>query len=394
MKNSHTTILQLLLSTALLLIIPFSGCKPSTNKSDNSDERSTIVEEARLTIKHATLFTVENIPAGHRVVVLSPANDTDTLQRLVLLPAEEAKIYEANKGETVITVPCAKMALLSDTFVGAIEMLDARNLLVGTSDTATLFDEALREKAQRGMLHSLQKSGTTDTERLIALAPNIAMVNYFNGVETTLPLPKDSPVILVYNNDWLESSLLARAEWIKFIALFTGKAATANKLFDAIERRYEALKAKAATAKQKPSVFFGNAHIGSWYLPSSDSYVAKMISDAGGDYKAPSDAVTQTGISFEVVLRDHQNDDIWLAWQMGNVASLEEFGKLEEHNKLFKAFKDGRVYLNDAKHKGNGNDYFEQGPYRPDEILADLIAIFHPALVEKDYKFTYWRKLP
>jgi iron complex transport system substrate-binding protein len=53
----------------------------------------------------------------------------------------------------------------------------------------------------------------------------------------------------------------------------------------------------------------------------------------------------------------------------------------------------GRVYANDARVNANGgNDYFESGVMNPDVVLADLVKIFHPELVQ-DHTLTYYRRL-
>ncbi len=37
--------------------------------------------------------------------------------------------------------------------------------------------------------------------------------------------------------------------------------------------------------------------------------------------------------------------------------------------------------------------YYELTPVQPDVVLKDLVAIFHPELVEKNYKPTFYRLL-
>ena len=43
--------------------------------------------------------------------------------------------------------------------------------------------------------------------------------------------------------------------------------------------------------------------------------------------------------------------------------------------------------------KQTGADLVEIEPVKPDVLLKDLIAIFHPELVEKDYTPTFYRLL-
>ncbi len=57
------------------------------------------------------------------------------------------------------------------------------------------------------------------------------------------------------------------------------------------------------------------------------------------------------------------------------------------------AFRRGRVYNNDLRrNQHGGNDYWETGTARPDQVLADLIEIFHPGLLE-GHRLVYHRRL-
>ena len=46
----------------------------------------------------------------------------------------------------------------------------------------------------------------------------------------------------------------------------------------------------------------------------------------------------------------------------------------------------------EAANANGGNDYYESAVAQPDAVLADLIAIFHPALLP-DHEFVYYQRL-
>ena len=55
--------------------------------------------------------------------------------------------------------------------------------------------------------------------------------------------------------------------------------------FRPIEERYEALKKRVAeTVLDAPSAMLNTPYGDSWFMPSTESYVARMVKDAGGDY--------------------------------------------------------------------------------------------------------------
>ena len=59
----------------------------------------------------------------------------------------------------------------------------------------------------------------------------------------------------------------------------------------------------------------------------------------------------------------------------------------------FKAAKDGEIYNNSKQFNATGgNNIWERGIVHPDEVLADMIKIFHPDLA-KDHEFIYYEQL-
>jgi iron complex transport system substrate-binding protein len=69
--------------------------------------------------------------------------------------------------------------------------------------------------------------------------------------------------------------------------------------------------------------------------------------------------------------------------------SYEALKASEPRNELFKAYKEKRViYCNMTQ-----TPYYEISPVKPDALLKDFVAIFHPELVEKDYQPVFYKLL-
>lgn len=364
-------------------------------KGKSTQDSAGIASIGNNTVCHAQYFGIEPIETGgHRVWILA-SNCLDTLQQLVLLSEEQMESFTPRGNETVITLPVTRLALLSDTFVGALEILDAREYLIACADTATLYDQRLRQRAREGHLSSVMRNSMQpDREMLLYAAPQVVVANQLPGSEEHLLFPSESEISIVYCQDWLETSLLGRAEWLKLFGLLVGKASLADSIFHATEERYSALRTQTARLTEKPSILFGQSFKGNWHLPSGESYVANMIQDAGGTYNAPQGSSSSQPIAFEEVLYSHRHDDIWLLWLHGESISLSTLGKSDERYRLFDAFQKRQVYTNDARSSRLGNnDYWEQGPYKPDILLRDLINIFHPQLLNGADSSLYWRRL-
>ncbi len=60
---------------------------------------------------------------------------------------------------------------------------------------------------------------------------------------------KERNIPVIYNGDWVESSALAKAEWIKFFGVLFNKEREADSIFNTIEKNYSEAKKIAQKAK-------------------------------------------------------------------------------------------------------------------------------------------------
>ena len=90
---------------------------------------------------------------------------------------------------------------------------------------------------------------------------------------------------------------------------------------------------------------------------------------------------------FEKMYEVAANADYWriLNSHPGDF-SYEALKASEPRNELFKAFKEKKVIYCNMKQ----TPYYEIAPVKPDVLLKDFVAIFHPELVEADYEPTFY----
>ncbi len=191
---------------------------------------------------------------------------------------------------------------------------------------------------------------------------------------------------------WTEATPLGRAEWIKFTAAFFDREPEANRLFDRIAARYEELRAIAVGVERRPTVLVGTPFQGTWHVSGGAAYQARLIADAGGAYLWADDPTTGSiPLDFESVYARGLDAEVWIhpyGWH-----TLADGVRADERMADFAAWKSGRVYNNDARiNAAGGNDYWETGSLRPDLVLADLIEILHPGLI--DHELVFHRQLP
>ncbi|MGB2088061.1 MAG: ABC transporter substrate-binding protein, partial [Psychroflexus salarius] len=181
--------------------------------------------------------------------------------------------------------------------------------------------------------------------------------------------------------DWVESTPLGKAEWIKFFGALFNKNKLAQQQFEAIENAYHKTKQLAKTAKNKPKVISGSLYNDKWYLPNGTSWQAQFIKDANANYMYKNTSGSGSlALAFESVLNKASEADIWIS--PGSYTSYETMLNDQPHYKKFKAFSTKKVY-SVAQQKGEtgGVLFYELAPNRPDLVLKDLVKVFHPELL-------------
>ena len=190
--------------------------------------------------------------------------------------------------------------------------------------------------------------------------------------------------------DYMETSSLGRAEWMRFYGLLFGKKTEADAMFASIERNYKDLQELVKPISFAPSVMCDLKISSTWYTPGGNSTIAKLYSDAGANYIFRED--THSGslpYPFEVIFEKGQQTDFWLIRY--NQPVDKTYGELEKEFAPyagFRAFKERNIYGCNT----NRVPFYEETPFHPDWLLKDLIKIFHPSLLE-GYELRYYNKL-
>ena len=342
-------------------------------------------------LKYAKIFNIIN-HKDYKTVYVFNYPEKDTLARYVFALHQTQLPDSITNGYSVIRVPIRNIVTLSSSYVGALEVLDLRDKLVGTSNLTYYWDEGIQKRIAEGKVAEVGMGMDANVEQIIALHPDMVMRNHFDKVNSDGRLDKVG-IQSILNNEWLESNLLARAEWLKVVGLLFCKSMRADSIYNEIEKKYYEASAIANTTTKKPTILFGQDFKGSWSIPSETSYVAAMLKDVNATYRGSKGPGTSVPYSFEKVYEEHRDDDIWLSWKSGEFNTKADFIKDNERYASFKAFQTGNLFMNNKRTKpGGGNDFWESGVYRPDIVISDLVKIIHPELLP-DYETVYWQQL-
>lgn len=283
-----------------------------------------------------------------------------------------------------------RIICLSSTHIAMLDALDATDRIVAVSGKEYVSNPKLRERFDS--LTDIGYEGNFDYESILALKPDLVLLFSVNGESGLQRRLDEFGIPYIYIGDFVEEDPLGKAEWIVPLAEIVGKREKGIGKFNEISAKYESLKNKVKEANlPSPTVMLNTPFADSWFMPSSESYVAGMMKDAGADYIYKKNTGSASmPIDMEEAFRLVSEADFWL--NTGALTSLEELKvnlpKLAET----KCVEEGRVYNNNFRRTPEGgNDCYESGVVNPDLILRDLIKIFHPQLVEED--FVYYHQL-
>lgn len=361
----------------------------------------------KATIRETAAFSV-TYHGTYKVVTVPDATLPDTVPpRVYVLVQRGCPTPAGYDGATMVQIPVRRIATTAQPFLAHIELLDLGESLVAHShlEWATPPGVRARIDAERvAEIRGADGDAGVNLEKLLLAKPDLVLVNTPGyGSDVSLDPLARSGLKVAYIGDYLETSPLGRAEWIKFLAFFTNRERVAGEVFDGIATRYRALAERARLAADgpdaqtpgsgRPTVLVGAPWQGTWYVPGGRSHVARQIADAGGAYPwADEPSAGSQALQVETVFARAGTADVWI--NPGTWTSRE--GALMQDNRFgkFAAFANARVYNNDAMTTPTGaNDYWCGAYAEPDRLLADLVAILHPDLLP-DHQLVWYRRLP
>ena len=161
-------------------------------------------------------------------------------------------------------------------------------------------------------------------ELLIGLKPDVVLLYGIGDAQTAVTDKlKELSIPYLYMGEYLEESPLGKAEWMIVLSELTDKREKGIEIFREIPQRYYALKALTDSVSQRPTVMFNTPWNDSWVMPSTQSYMARLIADAGAEYIYKENSCnSSTPIGLETAYGLIQKAEYWI--NVGSATTLEE----------------------------------------------------------------------
>ena len=369
------------------------GCAPEKDADPESHSKSVMQVQFADSVhaEYAEGFQIKYHENYKLLEILKPFQDQVDTLRYSLVPRDIADKVEV-ENTTEIPIPITSLLTTSTTHIGLAEMLDATGIIIGMAGAKYVYSKDIRKRLEEGKMVSLPH-GELNKEKIMAMDPDLMMISggqssQFDNVRILM----DSDIDVMVNSEWLETTPLGKAEWVKVLGALLNKERLANEKFNRVAKEYNRLKSKVSDINHKPLVINNMPYKGAWFVSGGESFTARFLKDAGADYPwYDSDETGGLRKSFEVIYEIGLKADIWI--NPGAAKSKEDILAKDSRFKDFKPFETGRIYNNNKRvSPAGGNDFWESGAVHPEIVLADLIKIFHPQQLS-DHQLYYYQQI-
>lgn len=365
-----------------------------------------------LQMKYAQLLTIVSHDEGSytEVKVHNPWKEGTELHRYILVPkgkegdATMAKLAgqahgEGKKAATLgvktdtVRTPLESNLVFTAPHCQLLTELGCQNAITGVCDKdyINIPDIKSRAQADAKVAHPIMDCGSSmqpDIERIIALHPEALLISPFENSGGYGKLDK-LRIPIIETADYMETSPLGRAEWIKLYGLLLGSS-KADSLFSAIEKEYLQLKAEAAKLPLGLSILTERKTGNVWYVPGGKSTMGILLRDAHAKYIFADDQHSGSlSMSPEQIIAKGNQVDVWaFKYFGGNALTKQDLLAEYQGYQALKAFQTGTVYETDT----SCEPYFELTSFHPEILLREFIILSHPEAGDKFGKLRFYKK--
>ena len=400
----------LLWALLALAITSCQGGKTGAGDGDGGDTVKMKYAQLLTIVKHGGEYAehdgkhAEHDGEYAEVTIANPWKKGTLLHRYILVPKGEegnktvARLaMQRSAGARCITdtvrTPVENSAVFTSPHCQLLYELGCGQAIRGVCDLDYINIQDVKKRAasagNHGSSSAIADCGSSmapDIERIIALKPEAILVSPFENSGGYGKLDK-LHIPLIEVADYMETSPLGRAEWMKFYGMLFEKSdakdskteissSKADSLFAKIEKEYLNLKAAAKKLPAGLSVLTERKTGSVWYVPGGQSTIGILLKDANARYIFSEDQHSGSlAMSPEQILAKAKNIDVWAFKYFGG-KPLSRSQLLQEYAgyKSLAAFGSSRIYQVDTSRE----PYFEITSFHPEVLLREFILLSHP----------------
>ena len=396
-------------ATAALLMAACQGGKTAAADAEAGDTLEMKYAKLLTIVKHGdgeeSSVAAEGIDYRYaEAIIANPWKAGTMLHRYILIPkgkeGDKTVAMLARRRSTgarcttdTVRTPVESNLVFTAPHCQLLTELGCQNAITGVCDKdyINIPDIKSRAQADAKVAHPIMDCGSSmqpDIERIIALHPEALLISPFENSGGYGKLDK-LRIPVIETADYMETSPLGRAEWIKLYGLLLGSS-KADSLFSAIEKEYLQLKAEAAKLPLGLSILTERKTGNVWYVPGGKSTMGILLRDAHARYIFADD--THSGslsMSPEQIIAKGNQVDVWaFKYFGGNALTKQDLLAEYQGYQALKAFQTGTVYETDT----SCEPYFELTSFHPEILLREFIILSHPEAGDKFGKLRFYKK--
>ena len=353
-----------------LLAVLFSACGGAKKSAPQQTEGDIVA------FKYATQISVEKFDGYSVATIKNPWKEGMVLHRYVLVPSDQEIPNHIPSG-TIVRTPLKRAVMFTTVHCAMLMEFGKQDCISGVADLKYIKIPWIQEQVAKGRISDVGDGMSPVIEKIIDEHPDALFLSPFENSGGYGKLDEIN-IPIIECADYMESSPLARAEWLRFYGMLFGCEERADLLFQSVDNSYHQLKALAAKAKTNPSVLIDKVTGSVWYVPGGKSTMGQLIKDANARYAWAADEHSGSiSLPFETVLERAGDADVWFFRYSGDHdITYDEL--LSEHHgyNQFRAFKNQAAYGCDVER----SLFYEESPFHPERLLGDFIQILHPEL--------------
>jgi len=365
----------------LLVTLLLCACNGKRNTSDTA-------EGVSVEMQYADLLTLRQCDGYVYAQIRNPWDSAGVLHSYVLVD-KDIQLPDGLPEGDIIRTPLANSVVYTSVHCSLVDEIGAYTAIKGVCDLTYIDIDKLQADVTSGKIINLGESTSPNIEAIIDLSPDAVLLSPFQNSGSYGRLGKLG-IPIIECADYMETSALGRAEWVKFYGLLFGQTAAADSLFAEVETEYNALKSLAQKAAHKPTVITDLKFGAMWYVPGGNSTMGRVLADAASDYifkdRTESGSVPMDP---EVVFDAAIDAECWvMKYSQASDKTYAEIAQDYSNYSKIRAFREKNIYACNT----TSVPFYEETPFHPNRLLKDYVKIFHPELLP-DYELRYYKKL-
>ena len=342
-------------------------------------------------IRYAQQLKIVDYDGYTIATIANPWKEGEVLHRYVLIPKgregdkllDTLNVPKGKEACDIVRTPVERAVVFTSPHCQLMYDIGCAHAIVGVCDLEYMNIPDIHKRVKEKDIANCGSSMQPSIEQVIASKPEVMLISLFENNGGYGKLAKLG-VPIIETADYMETSPMGRAEWMKFygrlFATDADKEVTCEKnakiLYANVEKDYVLLCSKANDLPLGLSILTERKMGGVWYVPGGNSTMGILLKDAHAKYVFADD--THSGslaLSPEQVLAKADSIDVWAFKYLGDKPLskqdlLQEFGGYS----VLKAFRSGNIYECNT----SSLPYFEKTSFHPEVLLREFILLSHP----------------